>query len=269
MSSIDEAGYLSEQINEWIEKHRKENLSWFDLCEKINKFSHNTMFTIGVDNKCLSELIAAPLYVRAISNFQGVIIMAERGMANEARSLSRCLLENMFAIVAIEKDKNTASRIASNFLFQRKGYLKVLKRKKDGGGTHENEPSIEEIDRLLQENENKIQKNNVKEIKMRELAEKARLVTIYDSAYKLLSEAIHVNVHDLEQYLDFNETGEVKKILWGPDIGELDLILFTVSESMLHVLAAISKIFILSFDESWKEILNNYNKLKNEFKAPI
>lgn len=44
MSSLEKEGYLSEQITQWIEKHRKENSEWFKLCEDINqRFSHKRL----------------------------------------------------------------------------------------------------------------------------------------------------------------------------------------------------------------------------------
>ncbi len=265
MSSINDSGYLSVEIDEWIEKHRKKALPWFELCESINKFSHSIMFSIEVHNKYLPELIAASLYVRSMSCFQGVIIMAERGMINEAKSLLRCLLECMFTIVAIHKDENVAMQLVLGDLLQRKDYLKAYKRTKEGQITHESKPSLEDIERLMQDIENSIQKEKVIKLTKRDLAEKAGLATIYDTAYKLLSSTIHANVRDLEQYLDLNKSNEVKKILWGPDVSEIDFVLFIAADSMLHILEVISKIFVLSFDELWKEILNNFNKLKKKF----
>lgn len=269
MRSIEEAGFLSEQIKEWIEKYRKEYLSWFDLCEEINKFSYHTSFTIKVHNKYLPELIGATLNVRAMSCFQGVIIMAERGMMNEAKSLLRCLLEFMFAIVAIEKDRTTATQITLEDLHQRKDYLKAYKRYKKDEITHESNPSLGDIERLMQEIEDDIQKENIKKLTKRELAEKAGLVTFYDTAYKYLSSSIHVNVRDLEQYLSVNESKDIKEILWEPNVDEIELVLSTAAESMLYVLGAISKIFELSYGKSWEELSNNFNKLKNEFEASI
>jgi hypothetical protein len=223
-----------------------------------------------IHNEYLPEIIVASLYVRAMSNFQGIILMAERGMINEAKSLLRCLLECMFAIVAIDKDKNIVNQFVLDDLLQRKDYLKAYKRNKgEGIPHHENAPSIEEIDNLLKDIESQIEKNNVKKFTKRDLAEKAGLVTTYDSAYKLLSGTIHVNARDLKQYLEINEVGEIKRILWGPDVQEIDFILFTSAESMLFVLTAISHVFSLSYAESWKSILENYNNLDKEFNEQL
>jgi hypothetical protein len=71
MGKIEQNGFLSEEIQQWVEKHRRDNTKWFSLCEEINKFSHKVMLATEVHENDLIELIAATLLVRAMSNFQG------------------------------------------------------------------------------------------------------------------------------------------------------------------------------------------------------
>jgi len=228
------------------------------------------MFSIKIHNRNLPEVIVSSLYVRAMSNFQGTILMAERGMINEAKSLLRCLHECMFAVVAIDKDKKIVDQFVLDDLLQRKDYLKAFKRNKgEGMPRFEGAPSIEDIDNLLQNVENQIKKSNVKKLTKRDLAEKAGMLTTYDTAYKLLSGSIHVNARDLEQYLEINEDGEIKRILWGPDVKEIDFILFSAAETMLFILTAISHVFSLSFTDAWKLILDTYNKLGIQFNETV
>lgn len=266
MSSIEKKGYLSKQITQWIEKHRKEYSEWFKLCEDINIFAHSTMFKMTIHNKYLPDIIAASLYIRSMSNFQGVILMAERGMINEAKSLLRCLLECEFAIVSVDKDKNVTDQFVLEDQLQRRDYLKAYKRNRKSGVPHAADaPSVEELDNLLHEIESEIKKNNIKKLTKRDLAEKAGLLETYDSAYKLLSGTIHVNARDLEQYLELGEAGEIKTLFWGPDVKEIDFILFTAAETMLFVLIGISRIFSLKFDETWEKIRDKYNSLGKKF----
>ena len=270
MSSVNREGFLSEHITQWIEKHRNENSEWFLLCEDINRFSHSTMLTITIHNKYLPEIIGASLYIKAMSNFQGVILMAERGMINEANALLRCLLECEFAIVAVDKDKKIVDQFVLEDQLQRRDYLKAYKRNKKAGIAHpEDAPSLEEIDNLLQDIDNQIEKKNIKKLTKRDLAEKAGLLTIYDSAYKVLSGTIHVNARDLEQYLELNDDGEIKGFLWGPDVEEIYSILFTAAESMLFVLVGIAHIFSLSFDVTWERLQDKYNSLVNNLNEAI
>ncbi|OPY84479.1 MAG: hypothetical protein A4E72_02214 [Syntrophus sp. PtaU1.Bin208] len=168
MGSIEKSGFLSEQISQWIEKHRSENRQWFSLCENINQFSHDTMFKTSVHNEYLPEIIVALLYVRAMSNFQGIILMAERGMINEAKALMRCLLECVFAIVAVEKDKEIVNQFVLEDLLHRRDYLKAYKRNKgEGIPQYEGAPPMEEIDNLLEDINTQIQESGVKKLTKR------------------------------------------------------------------------------------------------------
>ncbi len=266
VNSLEISGYLSEEISLWIKKHREKNSEWFTLCENINELSHSTMFTFTVHNEYLPELIVATIYVRAMSNFQGTIIMAERGMINEAKSLLRCLLECMFAIVAIEKDKNTSNQFVFDDLLQRKNFLKAYKRNKAKGiPQHKDAPSLKDIDKHLQDIEKQIRENKVKKLEKRDLAKKAGLETIYDSVYKLLSGTIHVNVRDIEQYLKIDDNGKIKEILWGPDVQEIDFVLLTAAETMLRILTAASSLFELSHNKSVQTILEQYDIISKKF----
>jgi hypothetical protein len=264
MSSIEDEGFLSDQINQWIEKHRNKNTDWFELCDDINRFSQQTMFSINVHNNDLVELMASALYARAMSNFQGIIIMSERGMINEAKILTRCFLECMFKLVAIEKDNNFAKTIILEDLFQRRDYLKAYKRTKEIGIASENYLSLEEIEHLIQDLEKMIKSNGVKKITKRDIAVKAELESIYDTAYKILSSTVHIAPRDLGQYLNNNETENIQEISWGPDIEGIDIILFTAAESMLFVLSSLSNIYRLSYSDIWETIVNRYNKLSKE-----
>jgi hypothetical protein len=50
------------------------------------------------------------MFIRALHTFQGAVLMAERGMITPGRMLARCMLEVIFLLVAISKDKAFASK---------------------------------------------------------------------------------------------------------------------------------------------------------------
>jgi hypothetical protein len=270
VSTIETDGYLSNQITYLIKKNWNQNSKWFNLCKEINRFSHATMFKMIVHNKCKPELMVALLYIRSISNFQGVIIMAERGMVNEAKVLLRCLIECGFAVVAIDKDKTIVDRLILDDRIQQLGKLKAMKRNIENGVPLPKDAfSIDEIKTRIRDVISEIKKSNIEKFTTRDLAEIAGLIKTYDSAYKVLSDTIHVSVRDLEQYLELNEKGEIKQLLSGPDVKEIDMILLTASEIILSILESISNIFSLSYDKAWDRILKEFNKLSSAYRKKI
>jgi len=270
VNTIETDGYLSNQITYWIKKNRNQNSKWFNLCKEINRFSHTTMFKMIVHNKCKLELMVALLYIRSMSNFQGVIIMAERGMVNEAKTLLRCLMECGFAVVAIDKDKTIVDRLILDDRIQQLEKLKAIKRNIENGVPLPKDAfSIDEIKTLIRNVKSEIKKSNIKKFTTRDLAKIAGLIKTYDSAYKVLSSTIHVNVRDLEQYLELNEKGEIKQLLSGPDVKEIGMILLAASEIILTMLESISNIFSLSYDKTWYIILKEFNKLSSIYRERI
>ena len=270
MNTIKTDGYLSNQITYLIKKNWNKNTKWFNLCKEINRFLNTAMYKMIVHNKCKLEIMVALLYIRSMSNFQGVIIMAERGMVNEAKTLLRCLLECEFAVVAIDKDKTIVDRLILDDRIQQLGKLKAIKRNIENGVPLPKDTfSIDEIKTFIKDVKSEIKKSNIKKFTTRELAEIAGLITTYDSAYKDLSGTIHVNVRDLEQYLELNEKGEIKQLLSEQDVKEIGMILLGASEIILKILESISKIFSLSYDKTWDRILKEFNRLSSIYRDRI
>jgi len=270
VNTIETDGYLSTQITYWIKKNWNQNSKWFNLCKEINRFSHITMFKMIIHKKCELELMIALLYIRSMSNFQGSIIMAERGMVNEAKTLLRCLLECEFAVVAIDKDKTIVDRLILDDQIQKLGILKAIKRNFENGVPFPKDAlSIDEINNLIRKVNSEIKKSNIKNLKISDLAEIAGLKNNYNSAYKSLSGTIHVNVRDLEKYLELNEKGEIEQILSGPDVKEIGKILLTASQIILTILESISNIFSLSYDKTWVRISEEFNKLSSIYQKKI
>lgn len=262
MTSIEESGFLSDQISQWIKKHRAENSQVFDLCENINLFSHSLMLKMKVHIGNLPELLCAAYYVRAMSNFQGTVVTAERGMINEARILLRCLLECIFPVKAIETDNNYANTLTLQDFIVQKSYLKACKRfKSDGDSSCKEGLSSEKIDSMIADLEDQIKEHKVKKEQIRKIADKGGLTELYDTEYKLLSSAIHTGVRDLEQYLRINEDGMIEEIFWGPDVKDVGFILFSASEKMLLLLSVIFSIFSIEPDEKWHAIRNMHKNL--------
>src|SRR4051794_17675502 len=87
-----ESGYLARASEELIPAIRSLSADWFELADRANRvFQGITMRGLETIKGTSAEpkVIAAFLMVRSASLVQGAILMAERGMAVEARTLIR------------------------------------------------------------------------------------------------------------------------------------------------------------------------------------
>ncbi len=102
MRLFEDVGFLADNLG--VGEIRSENANWFVLAEDLNavlmalaKSAMNTVRTTSWDPKA----VAVRLLLRCCSNLQGIILFTERGMAPEARTLVRSLLEGAFGLAAL------------------------------------------------------------------------------------------------------------------------------------------------------------------------
>ena len=261
ITMIEKNGFLSSDIEAWKIKHRSDNKQLFQLCEILNEFSHDTMLSLNVSNDDLTEILSACSFVRAMSNFQSIVILCELGLINEAKIILRCLVEAMFLMVAIAKDHDFSLKIVNQDLLEQQRTSKVLKKNILNGVHKLDKPTLEEVDKRISELKKQIKDNGVKLIYKSDIARAAGLSSFYDTIYHILSGTVHINPSDLEQYLDLTPERNVKEIKWGPDVDEIEDVLFSAIESMIFVLQSIAHVFKVEYGVKWDALHNEYKTL--------
>lgn len=97
-------GFLGEHMGAHITDIRAQNAEWFALAEDLNEVLQKIALR-GVEvnrgDNFEPHTVATRLFLRSCGNFQGAVLMAERGMVTEGQTLARSLLENAFCLAAI------------------------------------------------------------------------------------------------------------------------------------------------------------------------
>ncbi|MFA6176789.1 MAG: DUF5677 domain-containing protein [Phycisphaerae bacterium] len=259
MGTIEENGFLSEDIAEEAKKYRKDNEEIFCVCEDINRLGQKTMLSLNVHNEHLPTILMALLLTRVISNFQGIILLAERGMINEAKILTRCALELMFAIVAIEKDNKFAFEIVKNDWFEKRKLLNAII-EDNCLGSQDIKIAKEELDKTIQE----IKASNLKEISKRDMAIKAGFIHMYNSAYRMLSGTIHASVRSLNENIGI-KGDKIHDFEWGPVYQGMNFILLTAAEALLHILEGAFQVFSIKERGELDSLLHRFKKTWGSF----
>jgi hypothetical protein len=78
---------------------------WFDLVDTFNREAMKILFAIEPSPSSNRELATSLLYRRALQSFQGAVLLAERGMIADARSLVRSCSETAIAIGCLAIDE--------------------------------------------------------------------------------------------------------------------------------------------------------------------
>lgn len=218
--SIAEQGFLSPDVARFIGRHRQENKAAFDLADALNRSAQRLMLgsEVRMEGDLLSEKnLAQLLFVRAVSSFQGTVLMAERGAVVEARTLARSCLETVFALVAaVKMDETFIDRMVRNEMGSKsKGANWLLNR---ANNTDFLPPEAEAqlqgfIDRLKAENE------PTGAFATEEMARRAGLDGLYIFFRQLSSDAAHPMLEALNRYIDNGQGGVGPNIVWGPKCG--------------------------------------------------
>lgn len=110
--SFRDLGFLSPVVSDFVASHRASQHAWFTLAEQLNVIGQSQCHRGCEKAGKLSSLdplnVGVRLLIRTMSNFQGSVILTEKGMEVEALTLVRNCYENGFWIGALVADPTAA-----------------------------------------------------------------------------------------------------------------------------------------------------------------
>lgn len=110
MNKFKDFGFLSHELHMNIIEIRKDNNELFALSDDINKLLMITMSRIVNSPTSFNENdaidICSRMLIRSTRLFQSIILLAEKGLSEEAITLTRILIENFFVLAALAKSPN-------------------------------------------------------------------------------------------------------------------------------------------------------------------
>ncbi len=261
MPNIEQAGFLSPQITDWINKHRAEHSEWFALAEKVNAICQRLMLALEPPIDDEQKVLVALLFSRVLSHFQGVVLLIERGMVAEARSLLRGMLDATFAQVALSKHAELVKEFVDDDMSQRLKHVNCIRALPKELKKHHGF-SEKELTKLADELKCEIDKRQIKPLRSEYLAQKAEMLTHYNTLFVMLSSSTHSRVRDMVRHLDLGESKEHHQFKWGPDAPNLDELVMPACDCLFVAARAASSLFAChSFDAELQESWDSYQGL--------
>lgn len=253
--SLDKHGFLAPEMETLIRGCRHRHSAYFELAIKVNEFCQAAMSQFAVHNRVPQEVYTAALYMRALSNYQSVILLCERGISAEARAMLRVMIETVMKLCAIAKD----AQLANDFMLEdEKERLTLLRKfRKLHGGQLPPNVDVKEFEQL----ERQLQKVKVKRRNKEDWAKEAGLHDWYLTAYSVLSASVHSDVKDLERYFDVDHQGTIKGFNWGPDERGMRDNLATAIEGILVGLSCAAALFRLKKNDKIDEFRQQVREL--------
>jgi hypothetical protein len=243
--SFRKQGFLSREIRTQRRKLRQEHADWFRLANRLNRIGQDIVLTPkDVDSEhgySDYRIVAMLFFTRALSAFQGFVLLAERGMISEANQISRGLVETTAMLAGLHKKKQDfVKELASADYAERQ----------KAGNWYLKTPAITE--HVGDENKEKLQKflDDLKKsefpietLAIANVAAQTGLSELYAIYRHLAHNYGHASLTAVAKFTSTNPKTGAKGIFWSPEYGK-DF----VAESIGH---ACSSLFgaLLAMDE--------------------
>lgn len=195
--------------SEWITAIRTKHPEWFSLADrmsaigqKIAEADRNIEKSDGLaDDRVLSLL----LFFRCLSNLNGAILMAERAMMIEARTLTRSCGESAICMAGIKFDVDQWKALLHDELASRKSRAKFLLKNErwlpDG-----------DVKKLRLYVEGLEEQGKLSPLRLDEIANKAGLDIHYLLFRQLSADSAHPTVEALNRYVVEKPDGDVEEV---------------------------------------------------------
>jgi len=255
VAKYDENGFLGGKIQEWIEVHRRTHGPAFLQAQQLNRENHRFIDGRNINVSDTYQLTTTVLFVRLMELYQGVMVVADRGMAAPTRILFRAFLEAFFHFAAIHKDPKYLDDYQDQFERQRKTLVNRIR--------HSNNPELEDLRkpidaRLIAE----IDQIDVRQVSIEEVARRAGQHNTYLTAYAILSRAVHSCASDLEAYLDYDKGDQkIVSFRYGPTDAETLRTLCLAGMTMAEALKGISLDFAEDRSEYCDKAVESFRSL--------
>jgi hypothetical protein len=111
---FERVGFLGQTAKAQVRNIRADNASVFSLSDDLSGYMMRLACTATgqiAGSFRDKNVIASALLCRSVEIYQGVVVLAERGLVLNARILTRALLENAFAIAAIHANSEAFIKV--------------------------------------------------------------------------------------------------------------------------------------------------------------
>jgi len=241
-------GYFGSEAEKFVQQHRAELKIWFETMEALNEIAHEILANIKVNSVLIQEMTCASLFLRVLSSFSAAFKLLELGLSKDAGTIIRSEVESAIFLKACSQDYTFVEDLHhAHDIFR----LKIINLSLEGKPgaievTGENRHILEAKKAELKIN---IESNGIKEIQVAQIAEKYGMVEMYNTAYRMLSNAsTHTSSKSLEDFFKFKSDGSVEAIIWSPNISNADHLMFTMCAALTVSFESINSIFNIPED---------------------
>ena len=271
-TKISDNGFFSEEAIQKSEAIRREHRQLFFYLAEVNEQAHRYPGLLKVESNNFKQVFTVALFARALTAYQGLIMLAQRSFASEARATCRNILEAKFKLAYLLKEPEAALLLIAKGEKER---AKRLRSMQAGDLPVPPELANEDWDSRIKSAEKHLKDAKGKKRKIlstKDIAYRCGLKVDYIGYYSVCSEAAHAGHIELETYLKFNaDTTAVEAFVYGPeDGGWIDWITLQGAGYLLDCMEISASIFGVrstrDFQLLFKRILRRNNEMMQRYR---
>lgn len=220
IDAFREQGFLSPYIEEAVPAYVRPHAEWFAHAEALNGAGLDAFYRRENEVVGLSSQHPVALSIRmtfrALSAFQGALILYRRAMVQEGDTLTRNIYETAFWLGFIYKDAPAASRAFLNDERKSQKARASYYLEQFASGAYDPNPAIEaQLREQVAELNSKI--NKADDVSVQEAARRGELYGYYETYKHLSAGSAHNSLNSLHRYLNRNSDGSYDGHTVGPD----------------------------------------------------
>ncbi len=115
MSPFETHGFFSDEIENFraIVRTKSPYKEWFDFAQELNLFGSVAIRAYKFDQNDTQRMTISALFIRSHQSLQAAMVLVERGMIAEARTILRTLVEGTMAQIALAADPGVINQLVA------------------------------------------------------------------------------------------------------------------------------------------------------------
>jgi hypothetical protein len=219
-----EEGFLAASSSNAAARIRKDYAPWFEAATSFNRLGMKVLPELQACTDNAQQLFAATLFGRALTSFQSIVILAERGLMADARTVARAATETALVLAALASNAAVLDIIElRHYYFRRKLHSVWLHdRASRATMTAEQIAALEKEIATIDRDYPTVKDLRSDPVNVASLADQAGLTSIYNAVYRVTStDAAHTSISALERHVRADARGQIQSLTVGPEVGDL------------------------------------------------
>lgn len=255
-------GFLSPEMKTTIERIRRDYADWFEVISATNRLAMEILPALKPDRADSQKVLEAAFYGRALQSIQAAVVLTERGMIGDARTVLRACVETALLQRKIADDAAFADRLVERHDFHRR---------KLGNGVLNNpqfvaglQPvDLEEINATVKEIDSRYPDRKPRDINLFDIARSVDGRHLYELFFRPMSgDSAHGTLDSLARHVTTDQHGSMKGLAFGPQPREVAEAVSVATAVLFHVLdTAVDSFGLAQFRSPLADCLNAWKAL--------